>query len=149
MTRSLTLTESRLNEALERLLKGKPRNVKTTGKLTLNKINNEAELGNSYIHKFPKFLAYAKPLIDEYNLNRDKSIVTGLDVGTPLSEMDRLKARLIRERKLKEKYRLERDNAIKARKLLESQLSKLAYRVYELQEDKLNNEIVVTPLFKR
>ncbi|PKH88369.1 hypothetical protein [Colwellia sp. Bg11-28] len=148
MTRSLILTESRLNEALERLLKGQPRYVKATGKLTLNKVNNEAKLGNSYIHKFPKFLAQAKPLIDEYNLNRDKSIVTGLDVGTPLSEMDGLKAALIRERKLKEKYRLERDNAIKARKLLEAQLSKLAYRVYELQENQLNNEIVVTQ-FKR
>lgn len=88
--------EGLLVNAFQRLLDGKPLNVKATGKLTLNRINNEAQLGNSYVHKFKEFVAYAKPVIDEYNLNRDKAMTTGLDIelDVPLSELDRLKHEL-------------------------------------------------------
>ncbi|MGN5050252.1 hypothetical protein ACTG1T_07080 [Aeromonas veronii] len=100
---SKELTESRLHAALNRLLEGKPVKVKATGKLTLNKINNEAGLGNSYIHKFPDFLKYANPIIEEHNVNREKTMATGLDIDieVPLPELDRLKSELARERKFK------------------------------------------------
>lgn len=147
MSRDKNLTESRLNEALERLLKGLQCHVKAKGKLTLNKINNEALLGNSYIHKFPDFVAYAKPLIHEYNLNRDSFVSTGLDVDMKesFSEIDQLKFELARERKLKDKYRLERDNAIEARKQLDELHSTLMFRVYELQDELQGYKLVVTP----
>lgn len=48
MSRDRRITESRLHAALDRLLKNKPIKVKASGKLTPNKINNEAGLGNSY-----------------------------------------------------------------------------------------------------
>lgn len=150
MSGDRSLTEARLHEALDRLLKGNPRHVKASGKLTLNKVNNEAKLGNSYVHKFPEFVSYAKPLIDEYNLNRDKAITTGLDVeiGAPLSEIDKLKAEIKRERALKVKYRKERDNAIEARKQLEAKYSELMFRAYELQEELQSSNQVVTPFSK-
>ena len=47
------ITEARLREAINRLIEGKPEKVKPSGKITLNRINNEAGLSASYIHKFP------------------------------------------------------------------------------------------------
>lgn len=148
---SKELTEGRLREALERLLNGTPRNVKTKGKLTLNKVNNEAKLGNSYVHKFPEFVAYAKPLIDEYNQNRDKAMTKGLDVeisGVELDQVDKLKAQLKKALELKERYRLERDNAVEARQQLEHKYSELMFHAHELQEDLNNRSNIVMHLKK-
>lgn len=140
--------EGLLVNAFQRLLDGKPLHVKATGKLTLNRINNEAQLGNSYVHKFKDFVAYAKPVIDEYNLNRDKAMATGLDIelDVPLSEFDRLKHQLKKANELKDKYRIQRDNAIKARKLLETENARLRFRVFDLQQELLDENSVVTPI---
>jgi len=129
--------EAMLVHALQRLLDGTPTKVKPKGKLTLNRINNEAGLGNSYIHKFKDFVSYAKPIIEEYNLNREKTMVTGLDIkiNAPLSELDNLKAKLKRAEELKSKYRIKLDNATEARKQLEQKVSALMFRVYELQDE--------------
>jgi len=140
-------TEGLLVNAFQRLLDGKPRKVKAKGKLTLNRINNEAGLGNSYVHKFKEFVAYAKPVIEEYNLNREKAIATGLDieVDAPLTEIDALKAKLKKVEALKNRYRMDRDDAIKARKTLEHKYSELMFRTYDLQQElQTKNEVVVT-----
>lgn len=134
---SVQITEARLKEALNRLLANKPTRTKVTGKLTLNKINKEAGLGNSYIHKFPDFVAYAKPIIDEHNLTREKVVASelGIDTVTPLVGADKLKDDVARERRLKEKYKAERDAAIAARKLLEADYAKLMFRAFEMQNE--------------
>ncbi|OBU22355.1 hypothetical protein [Photobacterium aquimaris] len=140
--------EGLLVNAFQRLLDGKPLHVKATGKLTLNRINNEAQLGNSYVHKFKEFVAYAKPVIDEYNLNRDKAMTTGLDIelDVPLSEFDRLKLQLKKANELKDKYRIQRDNAIEARKQLEAENARLRFRVFDLQQELLDENSIVTPI---
>ncbi|HHF2919255.1 TPA: hypothetical protein ACPJ0H_002747 [Vibrio diabolicus] len=139
--------EGLLVNAFQRLLDGKPLHVKATGKLTLNRINNEAQLGNSYVHKFKEFVAYAKPVIDEYNLNRDKAMTTGLDIelDAPLPELDRLKQQLKKANELKDNYRIQRDNAIEARKQLEAENARLRFRVFDLQQELLSEISVVTP----
>ncbi|MBR9787978.1 MAG: hypothetical protein GYB40_08590 [Vibrionaceae bacterium] len=140
--------EGLLVNAFQRLLDGKPLHVKATGKLTLNRINNEARLGNSYVHKFKEFVTYAKPVIDEYNLNRDKAMATGLDIelDVPLSELDRLKHELKKTNELKDKYRIERNNAIEARKQLEAENARLRFRVFDLQQELLDENSVVMPI---
>lgn len=140
--------EGLLVNAFQRLLDGKSLHVKATGKLTLNRINNEARLGNSYVHKFKEFVVYAKPVIDEYNLNRDKAMTTGLDIelDVPLSELDRLKQQLKKANELKDKYRIQRDNAIEARKQLEAENARLRFRVFDLQQELLSENSVVTPI---
>tara|TARA_Y100001960_G_C14194808_1_gene596745 strand:+ start:134 stop:592 length:459 start_codon:yes stop_codon:yes gene_type:complete len=140
--------EGLLVNAFQRLLDGKPLHVKATGKITLNRINNEAQLGNSYIHKFKEFVAYAKPVIDEYNLNRDKAMKTGLDIelDVPLSELDRLRYELKKAKELKDKYRVQRNNAIEARKQLEAENARLRFRVFDLQQELLGENSVVTPI---
>lgn len=140
--------EGLLVNAFQRLLDGKPLHVKPTGKLTLNRINNEAQLGNSYVHKFKEFVAYSKPVIDEYNLNRDKAMTTGLDIelDVPLSEFDRLKHELKKANELKDKYRVQRNNAVEARKQLEAENARLRFRVFDLQQELLDENSVVTPI---
>ena len=146
--RATCRAEGVLVNAFQRLLNGKPLHVKATGELTLNRINNEALLGNSYVHKFKEFVAYAKPVIDEYNLNRDKAMTTGLDIelDVPLSELDRLKHQLKKANELKDKYRVQRNNTIEARKQLEAENARLLFRVFELQQELLDENSVVTPI---
>ncbi|EDM64706.1 hypothetical protein PE36_22625, partial [Moritella sp. PE36] len=55
LTETQKLTEARLRDALQRLLDGVPTKTKAAGLLTLNKVNKEAGLGHSYIHKFTDF----------------------------------------------------------------------------------------------
>ncbi|OCH68730.1 hypothetical protein [Vibrio splendidus] len=136
MSRDRNLTESMLYEALDRLLQGQPTRVKPKGKLTLNKVNNEAGLGNSYVHKFPDFVTHAKPIIDNYNNNRQKLLEEGLSVEeVVVSEIDQLKSEKLREQRLKEKYKQQRDDAITAKKDLEVINNTLMFRLYELQEE--------------
>ncbi|MDO6542552.1 hypothetical protein [Photobacterium sanguinicancri] len=141
-------SEGLLVNAFQRLLDGKPLHVKATGKLTLNRINKEAQLGNSYIHKFKEFIAYAKPVINEYNLNRDKVLKVGLaiELDATFSDIDKLKARLNKANALKGKYRVERDNAIAARKQLEAENSTLRFRVFDLQQELLEQKSVLTQI---
>lgn len=145
MSRDRNLTESKLHEALNRLLRGQPKRVKFKGKLTLNKVNNEAGLGNSYVHKFPDFVEYAKPVIEDYNNNWQQSMEEGISVDeVPVSELDKLKSEKLREKSLKEKYKQERDDAVKAKVELEAVNNTLMFRLYELQEElsSLKNTIV-------
>ncbi len=128
-------TESRLYEALVRLLQQQPKRVKIKGKLTLNMINNEAGLGNSYVHKFPDFVAYAKPVINSYNINR-LSIIDDPTLDKAMhSEVDKLQLDKIREERLKVKYRQERNDAIKAKIELEAINNTLMFRLFELQKE--------------
>lgn len=144
MSRDCKITESRLHAALERLLQNNPTKVKTSGKLTPNKINNEAGLGNSYIHKFPEFMAYAKPLIDDYNEKREnQSPEEQVLVSNDLSEIDKLRHEREREKRLKIKYKQERDDAVNAKKELEVKCNKVMYRLFELQEETLHKRCAV------
>lgn len=130
MANSKQVTEGRLRNALQRLLDGNHTRVKATGKLSLNKINNEAGLGHSYIHKFVDFVENeANPKIKAYN---DK-LESPSQQTENVSEIDKLKAELKRERALKEQYRKERDDSRSALVEVETLNSTLMFRLHELQ----------------
>lgn len=132
----LYVTEGRLHAALHRLLEGKPERVKKTGKLSLNKINNEAGLGHSYIHKFDDFVSnVANPAIEKYNNEYDRALFDVEASEQDQSEVAKLKSKLKKEKELKEKYRKQRDDAITCQKELEKLNSTLMFRVYELQDE--------------
>ena len=139
---SKIFTEQRLEDALNRLLENKPEHVKRGGRITLNKINNEAGLGNSYIHKFPDFVKRVKPIIEEYNSNPNKPTSGSISTPTDDDEVAKLKLQLKKERELKVQYRNERDEAITAQKELEKHNSALMFRLFELQEEVRANNIV-------
>ncbi|WP_442807065.1 hypothetical protein [Vibrio bivalvicida] len=127
----------KLQTALCRLQAGKPVRTKAKGLLTLNKINNEAGLGHSYIHKFKDFVDnVAIPAIDAFNenLNNPEQSEQQPSESEELSEIDKLRAELTREKELKVEYRRERDEAIAINTELETLNKSLMFRVYELQE---------------
>lgn len=142
---SRAITELRLQEALDRLLNNSPVNVKRSGKLTLNKINREAGLGNSYIHKFQDFVERIKPQIEEFNktYKQTQSEII-LDESSP-DEVSRLKVQLKKEKRLKEQYRTERDEAKTIHKELEGLNSSLMFRLHELQEEARHRKVIELP----
>ncbi|HCG7279379.1 TPA: hypothetical protein NJ358_000105 [Vibrio parahaemolyticus] len=128
----------RFQSALDRLLDGKPERVKASGRLTLNKINREAGFGQSYIHKFKKFIKVtANPAIEKYNreLDNPQSPQKETSEQGDMSEIDKLRAELEREKELKDKYRKELNDVKKINKELETLNKSLMFRVYELQEE--------------
>lgn len=136
MSNKRALTEGRLRNALQRLLEGRPIRAKQAGKLTLNKINTEAGLGNAHINKFPDFVDEIGPKIDEYNQNKTRALESGVILpSVTLTPLESIKADLKREQKLKVKYRTERDDEKKAKVELEALNNSLLFRVYELQEE--------------
>lgn len=141
---SVEVTEGRLRAALQRLLDGKPERIKKIGKLSLNKINNEAGLGHSYIHKFKDFVENeATPAIEEFNKNYDPlAEALKSEVTEGLSEVEKLKAKLKKEKALKDQYRNELDEVKQVNKMLEQQNSSLMFRVYELQDEVRSNNVV-------
>jgi hypothetical protein len=146
------ITLGRLEAALKRLESGSPKRVKPGGKLSLNKINNEAGLGHSYIHKFTDFVRdEASSRIKAYNEKLDALTSNGNVVennGVELSSVDRLKADFKREKGLKDKYRKERDDAIECRKELEKLNVSLMFRLYELQNEIRLNTVISLPRIK-
>ncbi|EJB8690715.1 hypothetical protein C1S99_18425 [Vibrio parahaemolyticus] len=136
--------EEKLKKALERLQAGKPVRTKAKGRLTLNKINNEAGLGRSYIHKFKDFVEnVANPAIEKYNdfLGGTEQSEQSASGSEDMSEIDKLRVELNREKELKVEYRRERDEAIAINTKLETINKSLMFRVYELQEQ-LSAEVV-------
>lgn len=139
------VTEARLEESLQRLLNNSPIRTKLGGRLSLNKVNNEAGLGHSYVHKFPVFVKRATLLINEYNKNRESS-TNDLQLNqNDLTDIEKLKIDFKKEKKLKEKYRKERDDAIEKQKHLEGLNSTLMFRLYELQAEVRKDNIVTIP----
>ncbi|EKG2461725.1 hypothetical protein [Vibrio parahaemolyticus] len=136
--------EDKLQKALERLLNGKPLRTKVKGRLTLNKINNEAGLGRSYIHKFKEFVdKVANPAIEAYNKALDCPQPTDVDepLTESMSEIDNLREELVRQVALKEDYRREKDELIAINDELEKLNKSLMFRVFELQQE-LANDVV-------
>ncbi|HGF7478901.1 TPA: hypothetical protein AB5B17_003211 [Vibrio mimicus] len=133
-----------LKKALERLLAGNPVRTKAKGRLTLNQINNEADLEQSYIHKFKDFVEnVANPAIEKYNgslgySEQSEQMTSG---SKDMSELDKLRSELNRERELKVEYRRERDEALAINTELETLNKSLMFRVFELQEQ-LSAEVV-------
>ncbi|MDE1243429.1 MULTISPECIES: hypothetical protein [Vibrio] len=130
--------EEKLHKALARLQNGIPLRTKAKGRLTLNKINNEAGLGRSYIHKFKEFVdKVANPAIEAHNELQDNPelSVTASPLTEDMSEIDRLKDELRKQIELKEGYRIERDEALAINDGLEALNKSLMFRVYELQQE--------------
>jgi hypothetical protein len=141
-----SLTLGRLEAALKRLESGTPNRVKPNGNISLNKINNEAGLGHSYIHKFTDFVRdEANPRIKAYNEKLSVLISNGHVIendGIELSEVDKLKTELKREISLKDKYRKERNDALECKKEVEQLNTSLMFRLYELQNEIRINSVV-------
>lgn len=141
---SLEQNIARLNNALERLINGKPERVNQKGILTLNRINKEAGFSTSYIHheKFSDWVTdFGNPAIKTFNAEYDPLKFELEGTAENLSEVEKLKEELKKQRRLKDEYRQARDDAILSKKEVEKLANDLMFRVYELQEEKHDNNV--------
>ncbi|HDF2340856.1 TPA: hypothetical protein PC598_000383 [Morganella morganii] len=99
------LTIIRLEQALERLLNGVPERTPHDGRVSLSRINQEAGLSSGGIYYYDEFVQKAKRAIHERKL--DNSVAT---VVSGKASVDKMRAQRDKERELKERYKLQRDN---------------------------------------
>ncbi|EIM7728362.1 hypothetical protein LN119_001715 [Salmonella enterica subsp. enterica serovar Coeln] len=99
------LTIMRLEQALERLLNGVPERTPHDGRVSLSRINQEAGLSSGGIYYYDEFVQKAKRAIHERKL--DNAVST---VAPGKASVDKMRAQRDKERELKERYKLQRDN---------------------------------------
>jgi hypothetical protein len=94
----------RLEQALERLLEGKPLNTKPDGRINLKRINDEAGLSSGGIYYYSSFVETANQKIQSIK----KKVVGGKHVQNKSSEQ-KLRGQRDKEKQLKERYKAQRD----------------------------------------
>lgn len=99
------ITQIRLEQALERLLEGKPERTPNDGRLSLSRINKEAGLSSGGIYYYDDFVQKVRKLLHERKLDNSMSSVT-----SGKASVDKVRAQRDKERELKERYRSQRDS---------------------------------------
>lgn len=128
------ITLCKLERALQRLLDGVPKRTKNDGKINISRINNEAGLKVSNINYYPEFIEQAKEKIrDHFDAIEEKRIKDS--VKQDKTEVQVLKEKLAHERKLKNKYREERNEQKLLNDHVVEQNVSLAFRVRELESE--------------
>lgn len=99
------VTKIRLEQALERLLEGKPERTPNDGRLSLSRINKEAGLSSGGIYYYDDFVQKARKLLHERK--QDNSISP---VPSGKASVGKIRDQRDKERELKERYRAQRDS---------------------------------------
>ena len=128
------ITDQRLQDALNRLLERKPLKTKADGKISIKRINDEAGLSQGAIYYYKEFISKAKIEIELYKQNQKKADF-GINEIEVLPETKRLRKERDNEKRLKDKYREEKDSI----KCLSDEIVQanvtLAFRVLELENE--------------
>lgn len=132
------ITKQRLEDALQRLIDGKPEKTPDDGKLNLSRINKEAGLSSGGIYYYSEFVDKARNEIVKFKAKKSNSTFTAGKIS-----LDRLRAQRDKERELKERYRLQRDEIKKFCDQVIARNANLEFSLYEALEeiDALQNEL--------
>ena len=125
-------TPDRLNAALHRLLKGRPIRTKADGRISISRINQEAGLSQGAVYYYKEFVEAAKEAIKRHRralLIQDECAESVTSNGPTNSLVDTFKT----ERRLKKKYRDQRDDLKASMDQLVITNVSLAFRVLELE----------------
>ena len=99
------LTKTRLEQALKRLLDGKPERTPNDGRLSLSRVNKEAGLSSGGIYYYGDFVEKVRAIIHDRKI---KNSISDSSLGKITA--DRMRVQRDKERELKERYRSQRDN---------------------------------------
>ncbi len=94
----------RLEQALERLVEGKPLKTKSDGRINLKRINDEAGLSSGGIYYYSSFVEIANQKIQSI-----KQIVVGDKRAQSKRSEQKLREQRDKEKQLKERYKAQRD----------------------------------------
>lgn len=127
-------TPDRLNAALHRLLEGRPIRTKADGRISISRINQEAGLSQGAIYYYKEFVETAREAIKRHQralLIQDGSAQSVTSKGPANSLVDAVKT----ERRLKNQYRIQRDDLKASMDRLVITNVSLAFRVLELEDE--------------
>lgn len=127
------LTRIKIEEALSRILQGKPTVVSPTQKLSIKAVEEEAGLGSGAIY-------YYKDIVNKIKENHLKSGGNTKKTNLYEEKILNLRERLNKEIKLKEKYRIQAEDLKQQLSAMAGQHNQLAltiqqyqYKIIELQ----------------
>jgi hypothetical protein len=127
-------TEDKLESALTRLLEGKPQRTKSDGKVNMLRINNEAGLSKGGINYYGEFKKRAEVRIALHKKNQIHEQIAE-EMSHEETKIEKLKHERNTEKRLKLKYKEDRDN----QKILTDEVIKenasLVNRLYELEAE--------------
>ncbi|MGQ7263570.1 hypothetical protein [Vreelandella sp. V005] len=124
------ITKQRLEDALQRLIDGNPERTPNDGKLNLSRINKEAGLSSGGIYYYSDFVEKARK-----EINSLKTKNASLTYKAGKISIDRLRAQRDKERELKERYRLQRDDIKKFCDQVIARNANLEFSLYEALEE--------------
>lgn len=124
------ITKQRLEDALQRLIHGKPERTPNDGRLNLSRINKEAGLSSGGIYYYDDFVERARLEIDKHKSRISASSSTKVKIS-----VDRLRAQRDKERELKERYRSQRDDIKKFCDQVIARNANLEFSLYEALEE--------------
>ncbi|PKH88903.1 hypothetical protein [Colwellia sp. Bg11-28] len=130
-------TEKLLRDAFARLLEGKPINTEADGKVSIKRINDEATLSLSSIYYYKDFVKEAKIAIRDYKISKNKKN-SEKEFDAEEEEITKLRAELKNEKRLKSKYRDEKNNQKSLNNEVVIENTSLAYRLFELHDEQRN-----------
>ena len=94
------VTRAKIEEALKRILQGRPQIIPSTQKLSVKAVEEEAGLGSGSVYYYPEIVnKIKKHALKKPSNNKNKSLYE--------EKIASLQDRLKKEKRLKEKYRLE------------------------------------------
>lgn len=138
-----SITEIKLEQALERLLRGIPERTKPDGKISISRINSEAGLSVGSIYYYKEFLTKARSVISDLKSTKNTN-----STSINKSDIARLRSERDKQKKLKIKYRDQRDSIKKFADGVVQENAKLHFSLYEALirieelEKKLNDKKV-------
>jgi hypothetical protein len=119
----------RLEQALERLIDGKPLKTKSDGRISLKRINDEAGLSSGGIYYYSSFVEKANGIIE----TAKRKVVDGKRVQHKQFE-HKLREQRDKEKQLKERYKGQRDQIKAFSDLVVAHNAQLEFTLFEALE---------------
>ncbi|ORT51724.1 hypothetical protein ST37_05095 [Vibrio sp. qd031] len=95
-----SITRAKIEEALQRILQGKPQIVSSAQKLSVKAVEEEAGLGSGSVYYYPEIVSKIKEhSLKKHGNNKNSSLYE--------EKISSLREQLKKEKRLKEKYRTE------------------------------------------
>lgn len=116
----------RLEAALERLLNGKPEKTPNDGRISISRVNSEAGLSVGSIYYYKQFVEEVRIAIEDSKRSKSNTTSSKTTVN-----YERLRNKRDDEKRLKEKYRVQRDEI---KEFCDRVVSKNAYLEFSLFE---------------
>lgn len=134
------VTKAKIEEALKRILQGKPKVIPSTQKLSVKAVEEEAGLGSGSVYYYPDIVSKIKSHTSQRQGNNKSSSLYDEKISS-------LREQIKKEKRLKEKYRSEVTELKTQLANMASQHNQLALMIeqYQYQIAELESQVTKLP----